>query len=209
MSKKLVAIKHAIERFEHTHGLALAGLERHESRACLEAFCELMGLYVECTGGTLVTAALRAQLADIQTRVAGVSHLRAMPAVEAETTGLDFKLQAADQCACGEHVTVQYVYAGVFEVRCARCYDPGEDSGELSNCRAHGPTPEAALTEWRAAQDLIDPGPELWPNDIHWQARVEYQRQAGWVQTVTAQGVWFAPEILEGHAPELHNCATK
>lgn len=208
MSKKLIAIQHATARFTVIRDLALAALERDESRACLDAFCELMDLYVACTGGTVHTVALRAQLADIQTRVAGVSHLRALPPAAVEPPALDYKMEAAAQCHCGGNITVQYVYAGVFEARCLFCYDGTADSGELSLCRGHGPTPEAALAEWQERHEELT-GLEWWPKDLDWQVDAERRRTAGWVETVTEAGVWFAPEILEGHAPDLHNCATK
>lgn len=193
--QKLVAIQHACQRFEACRDVLVAALDRRDSRACLDAFVELCGLHLEQTGGTLVTATYRAQLATLRAVVETRSHLAIVATPQKENPTLDFEIETdADCLRCGEPGLVRLVASGIFECKCSACYDGTPDASLAVQCAGQGPTPRAARDAWLDAQDEhADPVP-YWHDDAG--LAFERKRQAGWVKTETAEGVWFAPETL-------------
>lgn len=78
-ARKLYRIKYATDRFNATRDVLVAELDRGGApRALLLAAVELCECYVECTGGTLVTAKMRAELLQLRARVEDEPVLRAM-----------------------------------------------------------------------------------------------------------------------------------
>jgi hypothetical protein len=196
-TRRMLAVKHASERFEAVRDLLASALDRHDSRSCLDAFVELCTLHLEQTGGTLQTAAYRAQLAQLRAVVQTRSHLSLVTPAKKETPAMDYAIETAAACLfCGEPGLVRLVASGEFEAKCSCCYDPTEDGHERSWCRGHGATPRAAVDAWLDDQDEHCDGVPYWPTNVAAQARAELARQAGWVETVSAEGIWFAPEIL-------------
>lgn len=190
-TRKLLAIRHSCERFEACRDVLVAALDRHDSRACLDAFVELCGLHLEQTGGTLQTATYRAQLATLRAVVETRSHLALV--AKKDTPPMDYEIETAASCLfCDEPGIVRLVATGVFEAKCSRCYDPTEDGHERSWCRGDGPTPQDAVKAWLDDQDEhTDPVP-YWHDDAA--IAFERKRQAGWQKTVSDAGVWYGPE---------------
>jgi len=205
--QKLVAIQHACTRFEACRDLLIAAIDRHDSRSCLDAFVELCTLHLEQTGGTLVTATYRAQLATLRAVVETRSHL----ALVAKKDPIMFEIESAVCCPlCGAPGLVTLSGGGGFECHCSGCYDGTEDSGPACQVIGSGATAREAVGDWCTAMEgHLPEHVGWWPTNVAAHARAEFQRQAGWVETATNCGVWCAPEILDGAKYRDLNHGTK
>lgn len=196
-TRKMLAIKHACERFECNRGLLVAALERRDSRQCLDAFVELCELHLEQTGGTLKTATYRHELAALRQMVAERPALTLIH-TQQETSSMSYDIETDAACPLCEYPgRLSLGGDGHFECVCSQCYDGTPDGPLSAQTIGSGKTAREAVTDWleRAEAHL----PEVagyWPTNVADHARAEFRRQAGWVQTVTDDGTWYAPRIL-------------
>lgn len=191
---RLLAVRRACSDFERNRDLLLHAIDQREPRQCLDAFAELCAVYLAQTGGTLVTESYRAQLAVLRARVELVPVLTLLPTPKESPEMIE--IEVAMPClapGCTGHGYVTLACHGTYQCTCAVCYDPTEDGAHLCKLSGTGSTPEQAVAAWvDAVQEAA--GVEFWHDDAR--LAFELRRQAGWVQTVTQQGIWYAPELL-------------
>ncbi len=186
-TKTMLRERHAVDGCERALRLIELELRHDAPRRHLDALVELADVHLAATGGSLVTAHLRGQLAAARVEVATRTNLRAVTTAptpeKAPMRMSELELAAAAQCHCGHNVTVSYVPLGrCWQAVCENCYDGTEDGSPLDHCTGHGQTPDEALSEWQERhEDLAEV--EFWPHplSLDWLVKVETRRQRGWV----------------------------
>jgi len=198
-TRKMLAIKHACERFEINRDLLVAALDRRDSRQCLDAFVELCTLHLEQTGGTLKTATYRGELTALRALVAERPALTLIH-TQQETPSMSYEIETDGACPLCEHPGLLSIGGdGQFECHCSQCYDGTPDGPLRAQTVGSGKTAREAVADWiERAEAHLPEAVGYWPTDVNDLARAEFRRQAGWVQTVTEAGTWYAPELL-GH----------
>ncbi len=186
-TKTMLREKHAVDGCERALRLIDLELRQDAPRRHLDALVELAEVHLAETGGSLVTAHLRGQLAAVKVEVGTRTNLRAVtmaPTPQKVRPPMnELEIAAAAECDCGSNVTVSYSPLGrCWEAVCRNCYDGTEDAGSLAHCAGHGNTPDEALSEWQEQHELAS-DLEFWPHptSLDWLVKVEANRQRGWV----------------------------
>ena len=205
-TKTMLRERHAVDGCERALRLIELELRHDAPRRHLDALVELAEVHLAETGGSLVTAHLRGQLAAARVEVATRTNLRAVTTAPTPQKArppmphpmTELEIAASAECHCGTPVSVSYVPLGrCWQALCRNCYDGTEDAGSLSHVTGHGETPDAAVSEWleqhETAADV-----EFWPHptSLAWLVQIETHRQRGWV---LQNGYWGPASAAANH----------